>query len=63
MTSTACASPGRRLVSAMKAGSPVPGLQEVGQLSARPIGSDQRRVAAPCAIAGVRVTWVQVCAW
>lgn len=63
MIITVCASPRRHAVSAMKVGSPIQGLLEVGQLSARPIGPDQRRLPAPRPRVVVRVTLVQISPW
>lgn len=48
--------------SAMKVGSLIQGLLEVGQLSARPIDPDQRRLP-PQRPRVVRVTLVQVSPW
>jgi hypothetical protein len=64
MTITVRASPGRQPASAMKAGSPIPGLLEVDQIfSARPIDPDQHRSPASCPRVAVRVTLGQVTTW
>lgn len=63
MTITVCASPGRQPASAMKVGSPIERLLEVGRLSALPIGPDQHCLPAPRPIVVVRVTLVQVYPW